>query len=269
MPAMTRSRSIFCALLAALSLSLAADAAAQRVTPPPENGPAPLGKTERYGKCMRLARVDPNNGFEEALRWSDAGGGDAAKHCAAVALVHLKQFGEAAKRLGELARSMPKKTPNRVRAELLGQSGQAWMRARKPDAAYSAQTAAIALDPTNSALYVDRALTLAALNRYPDAIKDLNKALEYDPQSADAYAMRASAHRFAGDMAAARQDVVRALAIEPIHPGGLLESGILLRLAGDKEGARQDWLTLIERHDGTPAAETAKKNLEKLDLKAK
>lgn len=53
----------------------------------------------------------------------------------------------------------------------------------------------------------------------------------------------------------------------PTHAEGLLESGILMRLAGDKEGARQDWLELIERHDGTPSAEAAKRNLEKLDLK--
>ena len=53
---------------------------------PIESDAAGLGQTREYGACMRLARVSPTEGFETALSWSDAGGGGAAKHCAAVAL---------------------------------------------------------------------------------------------------------------------------------------------------------------------------------------
>jgi hypothetical protein len=42
-----------------------------------------------------------------------------------------------------------------------------------------------------------------------------------------------------------------------------------MRLAGETDGAREDWLKLIELHNGSPAAETAKRNLEKLDVKTR
>ncbi|MEC7655384.1 MAG: hypothetical protein VX416_03440, partial [Pseudomonadota bacterium] len=56
---------------------------------PIESDAAGLGQTREYGACMRLARVSTTEGFETALDWSDAGGGGAAKHCAAVALFSM------------------------------------------------------------------------------------------------------------------------------------------------------------------------------------
>jgi tetratricopeptide (TPR) repeat protein len=233
--------------------------------PPPVY--APLGESENYRKCMRTARISPDKGFEEALRWQDHGGADAARHCAAVALIHLKQFKEAATRLETLAQKMPKLTPDAVRAEVFAQAGQAWLDANDPARAFTVQSAAIKLNPKSAHLWVDRATTHASRGRYKEAVKDLSASLNLQPNSADAWTLRASAHRYAGNMAAARQDVVKAMSIDPAHAGGLLESGILMRLAGDKDGARQDWLKLIELHEGSPAAETAKRNLEKLDIK--
>ena len=230
---------------------------------------APLGESESYRKCMRLARSAPDRGFEEALRWQDHGGAEAARHCAAVALIHLKQFQEAAKRLEKIAAALPKSAPNKVRAQLMSQAGQAWFDANKPERAHAVQSSALKLDAKNPLIWIDRSVTLASLGRFKDAIKDLTAALELNPRSADALTLRASAHRFAGDMPAARRDIVQALAIAPTHAEGLLESGILMRLAGDKVGARKDWLELIEHHDGTPAAEAAKRNLEKLDVKTR
>jgi tetratricopeptide (TPR) repeat protein len=228
---------------------------------------APLGENETYRTCMRQARIAPEKGFEDALQWQDHGGGDAAKHCAAVALINLRQFSEAAKRLESLAQKTPKNTPDDVRAELLAQAGQAWFNAKKPDRAFSVQSAAIKLNAKNADLWVDRAMTLANRGRYKDAISDLTSAIALDANSPDALTLRASAYRLTGNMAAARQDIVDALSITPTHAEGLLESGMLMRLAGDTDGARQDWLKLIELHDGSPAAETAKRNLEKLDVK--
>ena len=68
------------------------------------------------------------------------------------------------------------------------------------------------------------------------------------------------------NLAAARQDIVRAISIDPAHAEAVLESGILMRLAGDNDKARQEWLKLIELHEGSPAAETATRNLEILDI---
>ena len=49
----------------------------------------PALQNREYATCMRLARVSPHEGFEAALTWIDAGGGGAAKHCAAVALFSM------------------------------------------------------------------------------------------------------------------------------------------------------------------------------------
>ncbi|MDB3954198.1 tetratricopeptide repeat protein [Alphaproteobacteria bacterium] len=232
--------------------------------PPPNY--APLEKRVNYQKCMRLARNSPDKGFEEALRWQDHGGADAARHCAAVALIHLRQFKEAAVRLEALAQNMPKSTPDAVRAEIFAHAGQAWLEANDPTHAFTLQSIAIKLNPQNAQLWVDRATTHASTGRYADAVEDLSESLKLRPGSAEAWTLRASAHRYAGNLAAARHDVVRAISIDPAHAGGLLESGILKRLAGDKDSARQEWLKLIELHEGSPAAETAKRNLEILDV---
>ena len=64
------------------------------------------------------------------------------------------------------------------------------------------------------------------------------------------------------------EDVSRALKLSPSHPGALLERGIIARLQGWPDNARQDWLALLRLHEGTPAAEAAKRNLEMLDVKS-
>ncbi len=253
-------RLVFCVPATIIFLSFPINA---QVIPPKENH---LAEHENYRKCMQLARIEPHKGFERALNWQDHGGADAATHCAAVALIYLKRFKEAAIQLETMAQKMPKSTPNTVRAEIFAQASQAWLDANNPMRAFKVQSAAIEFDPRNAQLFVDRATIHAEKGRYVDAIKDLNESLKLQPSFAEALALRASAHRSAGNMAAARQDIISAISIDPTHAEALLESGILMRLAGDKDGARQDWLKLIELHEGSPAADTAKRNLEILDV---
>jgi len=62
-------------------------------------------------------------------------------------------------------------------------------------------------------------------------------------------------------------DANRALSRDPDNAEALLERGILYRLAGNLDAARQDWVHLIAKHDGRPAAEDARRNLELLDVK--
>jgi len=59
------------------------------------------------------------------------------------------------------------------------------------------------------------------------------------------------------------------LELSPQYPEALLERGIIFRLQGRNEGARQDWVALIRLYEGTPAADAAQRNLEKLDVKVK
>lgn len=227
-----------------------------------------LGTVEeqRYQSCMQMTRIDPNQAFEEALGWQDSGGGIPARHCAAVALMLLGHYPQAAERFESLAAAMPDDAPSDIVSDVLAHAGIAWMEAGDLDRAYAVQSAALELSPRLPTIRIDRALVLAQQNRFWEAIDDLNKALEVGPPDPTALAMRASAYRFVDAMDLAMEDAQAAVALDPEHPEALLERGILYRLAGDKEAARRDWLKLIELHDGRPAAEDARRNLELLDV---
>lgn len=221
---------------------------------------------QEYSACMTLTRIKPDDAFESALAWSSQGGGEAARHCAAVALIALGHYEEAGRRLESLAQDMIAAKPS-LRADIFGQAGQAWFLAGNTERAYAVQTAAIDLDPSNVELLIDRSVTLATAANYWDAIDDLNRAAELAPQRADLLIFRASAYRFVDAADLARDDVERALAISPQNPEGLLERGILRRLAGDIAGAREDWVNTATLAGGTPTGDAAQKNLEMLDVK--
>ena len=231
---------------------------------PIESDAAGLGQTREYGACMRLARVSPTEGFETALAWSDAGGG-AAKHCAAVALFSMGQYAEAAIRFEDLAEELRANTS--LRAELLAQAGQAWHQAGEIDRAYTTQSLALEAAPSDPNIRIDRAMVLAERGQYELAIEDLDRALKANPSTVQALILRASAYRHIDRLEEALRDAVRAIELSPNYPEAYLERGNIRRLLNDVEGARQDWLALLKRFEGTPAADAAQRNIEKLDLR--
>lgn len=223
-----------------------------------------IRQTREYAICMRLARVSPEEGFESALVWSDDGGGDAAQHCAAVALYSMGQFREAAIRFHRLAQTI--KENDAVRSNLLAQAGQAWHQAGDIDRAYVAYSTALNLTPNAPEIRVDRAIVLAERGRYEEAVDDLDVALDVNGRMVEALVLRASARRYLNALELALQDASRALGLSPAHPGALLERGMIARLQGRPEDARHDWLKILRLYDGTLAADTAKRNLEILDV---
>jgi Flp pilus assembly protein TadD len=100
-----------------------------------------------------------------------------------------------------------------------------------------------------------------------DAVDDLNRAIDLAPKRPDVLALRASAYRRLETLDLAEDDVTRALALEPGFPDALLERGILRRLKGDTAGARRDWLAVVRAGGDSPAAEAARDQLERLDMK--
>lgn len=232
-----------------------------------QDGASPaFGTEQEYRRCIKTVAQNPNLGFEQALAWQDRGGGAGAQHCIAVALNALGHFAEAANRLEKMAVSMPDGTPPSVVAEILAHSALSWQQADNTSRAYDIQSKALNLDPDNPDILVDRATTLFARNDYWEAIDDLNAALDQRQDDPGILIYRASAYRHVDAWELGLFDVNRALKFAPDHPEGLLERGILRRLSGDLDGARQDWLTLINLHDGRPAADIARRNLELLDL---
>ena len=253
-------RKLASAIAAALLLPVAAAFASDEEAPP-------LDHSQEYADCMLLAQRVPDEAFESALAWETAGGGQAARHCAAVALINVGEFAEAAARLEAIAKDTPVDRPQ-LAANLLGQAGQAWLMADALERAYAAQTAALKLAPEDVDLLIDRSVTLAEAANFWEAIDDLNRAGELAPNRADVLVLRATAYRYVDGIELAREDVERALRIEPQNAEALLERGILRRLGGDADGARKDWLKAATLAAGTPTADAAQINLEKLDLKA-
>lgn len=225
-----------------------------------------FARQQEYEDCMTLARRVPADGYESALAWESQGGGDPARHCAAVALIGMGHYRDAAERLESLAAGMAEKQLP-LAAEAFAQAGQAWTSANQLGKALAAQDAALKLAPDNIDLLIDRAFTQRALNEFAKALDDLNKAATLDPTRADVLAYRASAWRFLKDLTKARADIDAALTLDPENAEALLERGNIRRLSSDPAGARQDWLQVVALAAGTPAGDAAKANLEKLDVK--
>ncbi len=223
---------------------------------------------QRYETCVRLTRSAPDRAYEEARSWEVLGGGLPAKHCVALALYAMGQYGEAAAMLESVAQELPEDVPPDLRAQVLAQAAKGWEEIDELERAVANQTTALELDPDSKDLLMDRALTLALAGNYWEAIDDLNRVIELDPYDPDAFVYRASAYRFVDAPELALEDAEAALTLDPEHPEGLLERGNIRRLTGDTAGARADWVKLVEIHGGRPAADAAQRNLEILDINA-
>jgi Flp pilus assembly protein TadD len=219
-----------------------------------------------YQACMVLVERDPSGALDSAVQWEKQGGGDAARHCKALALIRTGDVEGGALELERVAEAMPQvKAP--LAAQLFAQAGQAWIRAGNPQRALYAQNQGLKLNPNDIDLLVDRAMNYGSAGMYFEALDDLNSAIDLSPKDPDIYAMRAAAYRQLENPDLAEDNVEQALKISPSHPGALLERGYLRRAKGDLAGARADWLTVIQIMPGTDIANEAQKNIEKLDIK--
>lgn len=220
-----------------------------------------------YRTCLILAKQKPEQGWEEALAWQSLGGGEAARHCAAVALIGLGKYAEAASRLETLANESVRE--DLVRAEMLAQAAQAWVMAGNVTRADSVQRGALKLAPGHPDILIDHAVLLAQVHHYREAVDVLSAVLRAQPNRVEALTLRASAFRYLDNRPGAEDDIAQALKLDPDFPDALLERGILKRLKADDAGAREDWLRAIQLAPDSDAAETARKNLEKLDVKVR
>jgi len=213
---------------------------------------------------MKLARQDPRAAQNLAQAWHERGGAHPADHCAAAALVGLRQYREAATRFEVLAQEM-KTAPATLRAGALDQASQAWLLAGDPVRAYAASGQALILQPNDPELLVDRAEAAASAGYFDRAVADLDYVLKADPGRVDALIYRASANRALRRLDPALADVEKALAQMPNSVPALLERGNIRRLKGDLPGARQDWERIGQLAPGSPADMAARANIEHLE----
>ncbi|MGH6876278.1 MAG: tetratricopeptide repeat protein [Rhizomicrobium sp.] len=224
---------------------------------------SPPDGTNRYDRCLELVKRDPARASAEAASWSGAGGGAAALHCQALALVALKRFPEAAQKLDDAAAGAANAAPS-LRAELLDQAGNAWLLAGNAAKAEAALTAALVLDPKNEDILSDRARERGGARNWSGAFEDLTAVLAIDPDRADIYVLRASALHAEGRKAEAHADIARALGIYPDYPEALIERGAMRLEAGDRAGARADWQEAEREAPDSDAATAARARLAQL-----
>jgi tetratricopeptide (TPR) repeat protein len=224
-----------------------------------------INHEEQYKACMELVQTHPNDAFDAGLAWQGLGGGEAAEHCIASALIRLKSYKIGAQRLEELADKS--RRSKEFKAQLLAQSAQGWFLANEFDHARAVLTKAIELDDTQVEFYVDRAQVLAALHADTDAIEDLDQALHLDNVHVDALVFRGSLNRQLGKFEDAWADINLAVELDPENQEAQLEKGMLYRIKGNTDQARSTWLEAIEIAPKSQTAEMVRRNLENMDVK--
>lgn len=216
-----------------------------------------------YEQCLQMIDADPDGANNFADAWEATGGGEGAAHCRALAQISLGDPEAGARMLDELGRRS--KASALARASVYDQAVQAWLMADEPDRAFTSASAALALSPDDTDLLIDRSVAAATMERYLDAIDDLDHALKLDPKRFDALVLRAAAWRQEGRLDRAKDDIDRATVINPDYPEALLERGILRQRLGDGTGARADWQRAIALDPDSTTADLAEQNLALLE----
>jgi tetratricopeptide (TPR) repeat protein len=219
---------------------------------------------EAYSRCMTLADTRPAEAQKLAMQARTNGGGYAAEHCEAVALLNLKQYDEAAKRFHDVAEGTTAEDAN-LRAEAYDQAAEAWLMAQKPQNARAELDLGLKLTPKSVRLLMDRAQAEGLAHDFWAAIDDLNAALDIEPNRAEALVLRAAAYRQLDSIDLAADDVARAISLQPQFPDAYLERGTLRAIKGDYDGARADWNHVKELAPKSFATDLAQQDLAKLN----
>ncbi len=229
---------------------------------------------DNYEQCLIIANNNPDRGYEIAAEWRDYGGGARAEHCLAIALVGQGKHERAAEILDDMARGIEADPASKgrsaqdialQRADLLAQSGNAWLLAEAPDKAYISFTDAMAVPELPSdwrtETLIDRARAAADLNDQESAVEDLTEALALAGPRADILTYRAAAQRALGAVVKARADVEQAIELDPNHFEAWFERGHLNHQVGNEDAAIVDWLQVTYLAPDTPAALAAEANI--------
>lgn len=223
-----------------------------------------LSGPERYNRCLALAAKDPQVAYEKSAAWRGRGGMMYAAHCEAVALINLKRYAEAARKLANLAND---KFDAATRVQIYIQAANAWMMAEQPGEALPLLSDALEISPGNMDALTDRARARAMHRDWAGADADLTEALGKDPTRVDLLVLRSSARHAMGKKDEARADIDRALDLVPGYAEALVERGGMKLEAGDKAGAQADWEAVLKRAPGGDAAQSARARLEAMGVK--
>jgi len=220
-----------------------------------------MAENANYRNCVAWVEHDPNQALRDAEGWRDAGGGLAARHCRALALATLGDFGQAAQEAQSIAAEMP---PSPDRLDALISAGEYFMSAGDPYSARQQFDQALVDSPNNPEALESRARSLAAAGDMPAAMTDLDLLLGLAPGNVEALTLRAAAKRRLGDPAGALADAETALAYDSGSAISYFERGAARAVTGDVGGARSDWQTAASLDPGGPVGDLAGANLARL-----
>jgi tetratricopeptide (TPR) repeat protein len=240
-----------------------------------------IDEEDRYRDCVNLSLINPSKAYDQAVDWQKQGGGGGARHCAALALVGMGRYDDAATilqqlaedvRVSETATPLGQSSGQSLRADLLSQSGNAWLMAHQFQSAYQVLSSALkyvdAKSPVARDILVDRARASAGQHDFGLALNDLDKAIEIDPTRPEIYVYRASALRETKQVDLAAKDIDMALKLQPDDPDALLERGYIRQIQNNVAGAREDWQRVADMVKGSPQANQALENLKTLGTDA-
>ena len=215
--------SLLAVALAILPMSQSAVATAERA------------EQTRLTDCVELANRNPEEAYEESLRWLGEGGRPAARYCNALAIIGMGNYKEGAARLEELANA-PDAGSLDDRAVYLAQSGNAWLTAGYADAAITTLTNALKIAPDDANIRTDRAAAYFGIDEWEKAIGDLDKSLALYPNQIDALQLRSRAWLELDNLEKAEADMNHALLIDGENIDTLVLRGDIReakRLAGE------------------------------------
>ncbi len=198
-----------------------------------------------YDDCVALAGADPAQAEIEAHRWAQAGGGSAARHCRALALLAQGAERRAADLMVEIVTD-DRTLPDEVRSEMLIEAGEIYLGLGELALGRGVASRALLLAREPRAALTLSARLKAEQGDWHGAVNDLDGALARGEPDADLLVLRASARLRLGERVEARADLLWAAEIAPELAVVWLERGALEALSGDRDAARAAWLRAIE-----------------------
>lgn len=228
----------------------------------------PAGAVEDYDACVGLIATDAQQALREATGWANFGGGAAARHCRALALVATGAGSQAIDELLGIAAEEPDLTPQ-ARAAVLAQAGEMLMDEGDMVTARAVSAQALTLAPTEpDAVALGASLRLAegdaagAKAMLDAALAGWNAGAAPSPRL---LVLRAAADRALGRMAAAREDAVRATELAPGMASAWLERGRVAVRIGDKDDARSALLRAVELDQNGEVGATARLVIQRME----
>jgi tetratricopeptide (TPR) repeat protein len=131
------------------------------------------------------------------------------------------------------------------------------------DAKVQQLTTILNSDPKNVGAAVQLGNTYFDAERYPDAIKWYEQALQIDPRNADASTDLGVSYYYSNRADDALKQFENSLRIDPKHTKTLLNKGIVLAFGKqDLNGAAESWRKVVELAPNSPEAQAAQRGLE-------